>query len=100
MSRLSMLLLCVLIFLCLPLVLAVMLWFALLGNADRFSVVALALDCAGNAAMNGDYRETISSRAGRRWPRMARFINWLFADPQHCDQAVSFTLRETTRGLK
>ena len=63
------------------------------------SGVALAFDCAGNAALNGDYRETISSRAGRRWPRMARFVNWLFADPDHCTNAVEFTRSELTRGL-
>ena len=63
------------------------------------SGVALSFDCAGNAALNGDYRETISSRAGRRWPRMARFVNWLFADPDHCTNAIEFTRRELTRGL-
>ena len=99
MTRTQMILLSVLILLLMPLCWLVMLWFAVLKNERRFSVVALAFDCAGNAALNGDYRETISSRAGRRWPRMARFVNWLFADPDHCTSAVDFTRRETTRGM-
>lgn len=99
MTRTQMLMLSILIVLLLPLAWLVMLWFALLKNEQRFRLVALAFDCAGNAALNGDYRETISSRAGRRWPRMARFINWLFADPKHCTDAIEFTRRETTRGV-
>lgn len=99
MSRTKMILLSVLILIGLPVMWMVMFWFALRGNQARFQSVALAFDCAGNAALNGDYRETISSRSGRRWPRMARFVNWLFADPDHCAGAVEFTQRETTRGL-
>ena len=99
MTRTNMFLLSILTLLCLPVIWLVMCWFALLKNERRFSVVALAFDCAVNAALNGDYRETISSRAGRRWPRSARFINWMFADPLHCAGAVEFTKRETTRGL-
>lgn len=99
MTRTQMLCLSILITLCVPVVLAVMIWFALRKNVARFRSVALAMDCAGNAALNGDYRETISSRAGRRWPRMARFVNWLFADPSHCSDAVRFTQLETTRGI-
>ena len=99
MSRTQMILLSVLILILLPVAWLVMLWFAILKNENRFRLVALAFDCAGNAALNGDYRETISSRAGRRWPRMARFVNWLFADPDHCTNAIEFTRRELTRGL-
>jgi hypothetical protein len=99
MSRTQMLLLSVLVLICLPPVLLAMIWFAAIKNENRFRIVALALDCAGNAATNGDYRETISSRAGRRWPRMARFVNWLFADPHHCTNAIEFTRHELTRGL-
>jgi hypothetical protein len=95
-----MLLLALLIALLLPLVLLVLVWFALLKNDNRFSAIALPLDCAGNGAFNGDYRETISSRAGRKWPRAERFINWLFQDPGHCQQAVIFTQAETRRPLE
>lgn len=100
MNRLPMLMLSVLIALCLPVVLVTMFWFAARGNTSRFSAIALALDCAGNAVMNGDYRETISSRAGRKWPRFARFVNWLFQDPNHCEVAVTFTQTEFRRPLK
>lgn len=99
MTRTRMLLLTVLILILLPCAALALLWFALRKNAPRFRQIALALDCAGNATLNGDYRETISSRAGRRWPRMARFINWLFDDPKHCAEAVEFTHQETTRGF-
>lgn len=99
MTRTQMLCLSALICLAAPLVLIVMIWFALRKNAPRFRQIALAMDCAGNAALNGDYRETISSRAGRRWPRMASVINWMFNDAGHCWRAVVFTREETTRGM-
>lgn len=99
MTRTQMILLSILILIALPAMWLVMMWFAVRKNQPRFQSVALAFDCAGNAALNGDYRETISSRSGRRWPRMARFVNWLFADPGHCTGAVEFTRIETTRGM-
>jgi hypothetical protein len=88
MSKFQMVMMCALIGFLLPVVFVVMCWFALLGNFDRFRRIALALDCAGNGAMNGDFDETISSRSGRKWPRMARFINWLFNDQRHCESAI------------
>ncbi|MCL2658788.1 MAG: hypothetical protein FWD62_15535 [Betaproteobacteria bacterium] len=91
-NRFQMLLLALLILLLVPLVLVLLLWFGpLRGNSDRFMKIALPLDCAGNGAMNGDWTETISSRAGRKWPRFAAFINWLFQDPRHCEMSVEFT---------
>lgn len=58
------------------------------GNERMFLAIAIALDRAGNVALNGSWWETISSRAGRKWPRSERFINWLFQDRHHCDDAT------------
>lgn len=45
-----------------------------------FSNLLIAVDQFGNAVMGGDPDETISSRAGRRWPNSlwAKFIDYLF----------------------
>jgi hypothetical protein len=99
MKRIRLFLLAALIIVCLIPVLLALVWFAMRGNVKRFNAIALPLDCSGNGAMNGDYRETISSRAGRKWPRFAKFINWLFADPNHCKGAVRFTQAELSRPL-
>jgi hypothetical protein len=56
---------------------------------QRAQSIAVALDRAGNAAANGDNKETISSRAnrarseGRRWGCiLCRLLDWL--SPNHC----------------
>jgi hypothetical protein len=91
-NRFKMLLLSLLIVTLIPFALIALLWFGVaLGNHDRFLKIALPMDCAGNGAMNGEWTETISSRAGRKWPRFARFINWLFQDPRHCETAIEFS---------
>lgn len=57
-------------------------------GARRFMSIAVALDQSANAMLGGSPDETISSRSGRRWPHVARFVNWLFGDPNHCTEAI------------
>lgn len=63
--------------------------FCVASSPDRAKDIAVALDRAGNAAINGSYQETISSRAnrarseGRRWGCiLCRFLDAL--SPNHC----------------
>lgn len=87
-----MFMLSLIIVLLLPFMVIAMFWFGpARNNYGRFSKIALAFDCAGNSTLNGVWNETVSSRAGRKWPKFARFINWLFDDPKHCEKAVAFT---------
>lgn len=62
--------------------------FLVTGNLRASINIAIGFDQTVNAALNGAPDETISSRAGRKWPRSARFINWVFRDPNHCDDAI------------
>jgi hypothetical protein len=59
------------------------------SSPERAKDIAIALDRAGNAAINGSYQETISSRAnrardeGRRWGcLLCRLLDAL--SPNHC----------------
>ena len=88
MTRLRLLALFVLVFVSLLLVLLKMLAYIVTGNERMFSNIAVALDRAGNVAMNGAWWQTISGRAGQKWPRAAKFVCWLFQDPQHCANAT------------
>lgn len=74
------------------LILLRMLWCAAFSH-DRAREIAKTISRAGNAAANGDGRETISSRAhrarskGREWGcRLCRWLDWL--DPNHCRDAA------------
>lgn len=65
-----------------------MLW-CVLANPDRAIYIAIALDRAGNAAVNGDHGETISSRANRARSEgwmwgcvLCRILDWI--KPDHC----------------
>lgn len=59
------------------------------GTDSRFTKIAIALDRAGNVGLGGRWWETISSRSGRKWPRTAAFVNWLFQDQRHCTDAIA-----------
>lgn len=49
----------------------------------------LALDQGCNAIAGGDPDETISSRAGKKHPRLAAFIDRLFwFDPRHTQRVI------------
>jgi hypothetical protein len=48
----------------------------------------VALDQLCNAVLLGDPDETLSSRAGKGHPRMAKLINWLFRNPNHCANVI------------
>ena len=74
------------------LILLRMLWCALTSPA-KAKAIAAAISRTGNAAMNGNPRETISSRAHRArsreraWAcRLCRLLDWL--DPNHCQDAA------------
>lgn len=65
-----------------------MLW-CVAFNCDKALVLAVAIDRASNAALNGEYTETISSRANRaRWQGrtwgcvLCKWLDWLH--PDHC----------------
>lgn len=67
--------------------------FCVATSPDRAKSIAVALDRAGNAATNGDNRETISSRAnrarseGRKWGCiLCRILDAL--SPNHCRDSV------------
>lgn len=69
-----------------------MLW-CIAFNRDKALVLAVAIDRASNAGLNGEYTETVSSRANRaRWQGRAwacvlcRWLDWL--DPDHCRKSV------------
>lgn len=91
MIRFKLLLLSLLITILSPVAFIALWWFAITGNEARHLKISLGFDVTGNAVLNGLWNETISSRSGRKWPRTARFINWLFNDPKHCEEAVKFT---------
>jgi hypothetical protein len=59
------------------------------GSSKRFERLAVAKDRCFNAVLNGNNLECVSSRAGRKWPSIARFINWIFADPDHCKDSLN-----------
>jgi hypothetical protein len=65
---------------------------ALGGNNRRYVMnILIGIDQLGNTLMFGDPDETISSRAGRRWPNSAwsKFINTLFFwQKQHVSNAI------------
>lgn len=90
-TRTQMFVLSIIIMVLMPVMLFMLFYYTASGNWQRFRLIALPIDCAGNGAMNGAWNETISSRCGRKWPRFARFVNWLFNDPNHCKDAVDFT---------
>lgn len=53
----------------------------------------LALDCAGNMLLGGSWRNTLSGEAWEQrdhkyWGWTHRFINALFFDPKHCENAA------------
>jgi hypothetical protein len=75
-------------------VLTQLFWQILLGSEQRFRRTAIALDRAGNVALNGIWWQTISGRAGRKWPWGAKAINWLFQDPSHC-RLATYSDKET-----
>ena len=89
MTRLRMLCLFALLIIGLVPLLAYLVLLIITGIDRRFTDVAIALDRAGNVATGGWWWETISGRSGRKWPRMARFVNWLFMDPAHCADAMT-----------
>jgi hypothetical protein len=74
------------------LILLRMLWCVAFSH-DKAREIARAISRTGNAAANGDPKETISSRAhharsrGREWGcRLCRWLDWL--DPNHCQIAA------------
>ena len=100
MKRLRMLALLLLCLIGLFVVVVKMLAYVVTGNELMFSQIAVALDRSGNVAMNGNWWETISGRSGRKWPRAARFVCWLFRDPNHCANATQYdvwNLQNTAR---
>lgn len=44
----------------------------------------IALDQLFNAIFGGSPDEAISTRAYDHYPKLAKFINWLFRNPEHC----------------
>jgi hypothetical protein len=51
--------------------------------------ILIAIDQLINAVFGGDPDETISSRAGKRYPRLAAFINRLFFwQRNHCQASI------------
>lgn len=94
MNRIRMLALFILCLLGMVVVVIKMALQILTGNEGAHRAIAIALDRAGNVALNGNWWETISGRSGRRWPRAARFINWLFQDRMHCSEAMESDLHK------
>lgn len=99
-SRFRMLLLQILVLLGDIYVTARQLVYIVTGNEARFTAVALAYDRVGNVALNGAWWQTLSGRSGRKWPRAERFINWLFADPSHCDDATLSDLAKLQEAMR
>lgn len=69
-----------------------MLGYILVGS-ERGKRILLAYDRLGNAALGGDDRETISSRANRGrkegargWCLLCRLLDWL--DKDHCEKSA------------
>lgn len=74
------------------LILLRLLWCSLFSH-DKAREIAKTISRAGNAAANGDGRETISSRAHRARSKgrlygcvLCRALDWL--DPNHCRDAA------------
>jgi len=63
-SRIDLILVTIFVIICIPLALIRLLW-AIITNVDRAWKILLAFDRVGNAALNGDPDESISSRAYR-----------------------------------
>lgn len=77
-----------------PIVLAVMLLDIVLGVDTRAHAIAIGFDEAGNGALGGDPRQTISARvgtallAGKAWAKpVAAFIDAIFGRG-HCVSSV------------
>jgi hypothetical protein len=47
----------------------------------------VAIDQLFNAIFGGSPDECISTRAYDHYPRLERFINWLFCNPKHCEES-------------
>lgn len=84
----------------LVLVLLRLLWCALFDH-ERAEKIGAGISRAGNAALNGDPRETISSRAHhsrsreRKWAcRLCRLLDRL--DPNHCRDAADEHAKHTS----
>ena len=55
--------------------------------------VLIAIDQLLNTLVGGYADETISARAHRNgWKRTERFIDWLFRDPNHCQDSYNHEL--------
>ena len=91
MTRLKMLLLWLL---CIAAGLVSALWMllAIAVSSPRAWPIARGFDQLGNATFGGDEDELISSRCWRcrdqpEYAAWVKVINWLFDDPQHCENA-------------
>ena len=65
---------------------------AIAANNPRAWPIARGFDQLGNATFGGDEDELISSRCWRcreqpEYAHWVKVINWLFNDPQHCEDA-------------
>jgi hypothetical protein len=76
-------------------VLGFLLPIALAPHSPYFMKIALAIDILGSAWLNGLPGETLSGRAGSAYLQerlrgkiFAPFINFLFRNPKHCQDAV------------
>ncbi len=65
----------------------------IIGSPRKYLGIAIAIDRAANASLNGDYNETISSRAhramqnGKKWGCiLCKFLNLFQKD--HCSRSA------------
>jgi hypothetical protein len=91
-EKLGLLAITLFIMCCIPFAL-LRLIFAILTNSEKAWNVLVAFDRVGNAALNGDPRETISSRAYRgtiegnkSWCLLCKILNEF--QPDHCKQSA------------
>jgi len=90
MSKVKLILICLMCAVFAPVLVLCMLAQALFGSGDRALSMAVAFDECGNALFGGDATETISRRtglallAGKRWAKIvAPVIDFIFG-PGHC----------------
>lgn len=84
---------------------SIRMFWALATGSSQATRIAISFDQLGNAALNGNEDETISSRAGRardkgkRWGCvLCKILDWMFRGP-HCTDSIErqFIAKNTYR---